>query len=178
MKKKIATVAVALSALIALPAMAKNPNSNNNCSLSNCNTEQCAPGQCSNPGQKQRQRPNPYAGIELTPEQKTSIDAIETARRQPTDSAARAQAREARQQQRQERAQARQDKRRDYLNQVKGVLTPDQYVIFLENIVMQQPAQGNHDRGHARMERGRRGDSHRQHAVNASQRQMQRDNRR
>ena len=35
---------------------------------------------------------------------------------------------------------ARRQARRDYINGVKNILTPEQYVVFLENIVVESPA--------------------------------------
>lgn len=179
MKKTIMTVAIALSALLAMPAFAQNPNSNGT-----PGTEvSCRGGQCHGERQGNRQakpkgnRPDPYAGIELSAEQRTALDAIETQRRQ---------ARPQRQQQdsvaRAQRRQARTDARRGYLDQVKGVLSPDQYVVFLENIVLQQPGHGNSQanggpRKCANVQQ-RRTDNHRHHAVNSSQmRSQQRANR-
>lgn len=135
MKKKIMTIALALSALCVLPSVAKNPDNNNTpaptCQASACAQEQSCRG---NRHDRQANRPNPFEGITLTPEQQTALSAIESQRpgRDQMDSTARAQAR-----------QARKEARRNYLNQVKEVLTPDQYVTFLENIAMQQGNRGN-----------------------------------
>lgn len=141
MKKKIMTIAIALSALCVLPSVAKNPDTNNT------NVPACEAGACNQGGQcrgdradRQANRPNPFEGITLTPEQQSALSALEAQRpsRSQADSEARAQARE-----------ARKEARRNYLNQVKDVLTPDQYVTFLENIALQQ---GNHGNRHARQE--------------------------
>ena len=43
--------------------------------------------------------------------------------------------------------------KRDYLNKVKGVLTPEQYVIFLENIVVNQPDMKGRPRPHHKMDK-------------------------
>lgn len=164
MKKTLMTVAVALSALVALPAAAQNPTNNSN----SANTAQTCqtPGNCARGNQN---RPDPYKGINLTPEQRTALDGIETScrseRRQCCNRDARAERRQAR---REEAGQ----RRRNYLDQVKGVLTPDQYVVFLENIVLSQPASGHHRAGAGSqgMERRTRGrDANRHHAVNSSQ---------
>lgn len=153
------TVAIALSALIAMPAMAKNPNNN----TTQERTTTCTRADNSQRGDNDRrgQRPNPFAGMELTAEQQTALQDLNQSRQQQrrqrvqSDSTARAQ-----------RKEAGQQSRRDYLNQVKGILTPDQYVVFLENIVVEQPMQGRH----ARMQQGRQG---RQDGQGQRQRQGQ-----
>ncbi|MDE6288917.1 MAG: hypothetical protein K2M00_09060 [Muribaculaceae bacterium] len=141
MKKKIMTIALALSALCVLPSVAKNPDNNNTpaptCQAGACSQEQSCRG---NRPERKANRPNPFEGITLSPEQQTALSAIENQRpgRAQVDSTARAQAR-----------QARKEARRNYLNQVKEVLTPDQYVTFLENIAMQHGNRGNR---HARQD--------------------------
>ncbi len=142
------TIAIALSALCALPSVAKNPNNNNNTNVPACEAGACSQGDHGrgNRGDRQANRPNPFEGITLSPEQQTAIAAIDAQRptRAQSDSTARAQARE-----------ARKEARRAYLNQVKEVLTPDQYVAFLENIAMQQGNQGNRH-GRQEMRQGNR----------------------
>lgn len=150
MKKKIMTIAIALSALCVLPSVAQNPNDNN----AGCNgrNETCT---------RAKERPNPYTGIELTPEQQTSLQQLDRGRRES-------------------RRNAAENARRDYLNKVKEVLTPEQYVIFLENVYVQAPdgpavrpgnrdgarREGNRDGNRSDGDRpGNRGD--RTHAHNA-----------
>lgn len=137
MKKKIISVAVAIAAIFAVSANAQRPQ----CAPQQCPSQGCSqPGQCQSP---RRDAPNPFEGINLTAEQQTAINNIQqqcSREGQRCDSAARAQ-----------RRQARRESRRDYLNQIKSVLTPEQYVTFLENLALQQPQRqhGQH------MQRGR-----------------------
>lgn len=150
MKKKIITVAIALAALVGLPAVAQNPSDNNS---SNQNTEQtCKRGDKARKdkdgkdakkakgdkdakrgkdgqGRQQQQRQQrdftaAFEGIVLTPEQQTAIQALKPQRpdrSQNSDSVARPD---------------RNKMRSDYVAGVKKVLTPDQYVVFLENVVV------------------------------------------
>lgn len=140
MKKKLFTVAVAVAALCGIPAIAQNTNTANkdNGSCTCTPAEHCDSVDCryNRPAKGQRTRVrNPYqeifAGLNLTPEQQAAIDSIKPARpdrRQRNDSTA-------------TRYDPRQA-RRDYLNNVKQVLTPEQYVIFLENVVVEQGGPG------------------------------------
>lgn len=149
MKKKIITVAIALAALVGLPAVAQNPSDNNS---SNQNTEQTCKrgdkarkdkdgkdakkakgdkdakrGKDGQGRQQQRQQRDftaAFEGIVLTPEQQTAIQALKPQRpdrSQNSDSVARPD---------------RNKMRSDYVAGVKKVLTPDQYVVFLENVVV------------------------------------------
>lgn len=107
----------------------------------------------------QRQHRDFFAGINLTPEQQSQLndikplctrdsdncEATECASQQTTaqqncsrQDCNRGQRHEGRRQEGQGRSarRANPEKRRQYIEQVKGILTPEQYVIFLENIVM------------------------------------------
>jgi hypothetical protein len=140
MKHKILTMALAIAAIVGLPAMAQNNNTNGQ------NAEQC----CKGSGCQCCQQGGPFAGIQLTAEQQEALKAIQPVpaecgprmdcpegpegpgapgqcapgpRPEQCDSAA-------------VRRDPRQD-RREYLDKVKAVLTADQYVVFLENIAME-----------------------------------------
>ncbi|MBJ2188830.1 MAG: hypothetical protein JFR41_09425 [Muribaculaceae bacterium] len=129
MKKKILTVAIAIAALCGIPAMAQTDNT------AATQTQQCTKGQkgsCTNNNNRKQakaarefQRKDAFDGIQLTDAQKAGLEALNTTGAQKAnrnDSTARANRRQA---------------RRDYVKGVKNVLTPDQYVVFLENIVVE-----------------------------------------
>lgn len=131
MKKTIFTIAIAIAAVCGLPAAAQS-TSTQQCT----NQQQCT--QNTDCAKKNKgQRPDPFAGITLTEQQKTALDALKPAKCEQgkcSNDSAKAE----------RKAQARNDRRqsrRDYINGVKNVLTPEQYVVFLENIVVEGPAQ-------------------------------------
>lgn len=74
---------------------------------------------------------NAFEGIALTPDQQSKLDALK-AKCKANKEKCKADKKAAKEQARADRKQAK----RDYLNQVKSILTPDQYVVFLENIVV------------------------------------------
>lgn len=75
-----------------------------------------------------------FEGITLTDAQKAKLQELQKARAEKCTAAA--------QQSRQERAAAQKANRRSHLDDVKSVLTAEQYVTFLENAFLQQPQQG------------------------------------
>lgn len=195
MKKKILTLALAAFALCAVPASARSNNNNSADARKAPRTEQtcnnnnqCRQGKRPNQN-RQGQRPDLFQGIQLTPEQQTALQALDQQRAsQRTDSAARAQQRQGNQRPDSaamaQRRQARLDSRRSYLDGVKNILTPEQYVVYLENCYMMQPGrkapqqniagrdnnnsnrrEGNVRRGHDNSRR----DSNRHASVNSSQ---------
>ena len=165
MKKTILSIAFVTAALFGSTAFAANPADNSAQCSGNCPTACVAKGEkgaTALKGKKQARqaRRDPmkaFEGINLTDTQKSSIaklqadrEAVRQARRQKTDSTARSQ--------RPDRRQAR----LDYFKAVSVILTPDQYVTFLENIAAGQPkmekAQGKRgDKGNAKAKKDRGG---------------------
>lgn len=95
-----------------------------------------------------------FEGITLTPEQQTQVKSINDARA-ATAKAKKAEAKAKKDAAKTDRKDVRKAERKDYLNSMKSVLTPDQYVVFLENVYVNAPA-GN---GRPDMNKdGRRGD--------------------
>lgn len=151
MKKRILGIAVALTAMFGVAVSAQTPcgkaDCQNACPQQTACTKDGACDSVCNPYQAV------FAGLNLTADQQTRLKAINDGRRQ----ACKANRNDARKQKREARSQ----ERRNYLNQVKSVLTPDQYVVFLENFVVEGPAarpaqgvrpgriSGNHHKGHA-----------------------------
>lgn len=151
MNKKFITGALALSVLLPMTAFANNPTDNGNCQGPRpCATECPAPndstcGRCAGP--------DVFAGITLTETQRAAIDNLNNSRRQACRGR-----QDARRQDRQARAESARQELRRYLDRVKAILTPEQYVTFLENIALNQRRPG--DRNSAQ---GRRGNGHRVH---------------
>lgn len=79
-----------------------------------------------------------FEGIDLTDAQKAKLQELQKARAEKQQANASAD----RQKAREERMEAMKAEKREYLNEVKKVLTADQYVTFLENAFMQQPRMG------------------------------------
>lgn len=127
MNKKILSMAIAAITLFSVPAMAQNTG---DCQKK-CDKKCQADKQC----KKDKQcKPayNPFEGLNLTQQQQASIKAIpcpkqvmKEARKQSKDDASKADPKM--------RMQVAKDIRANYLKQVKAVLTPEQYVQFLEN---------------------------------------------
>lgn len=82
---------------------------------------------------------NPFEGLNLTADQQAKLDQLRQqcgADRKACADQRRAEAKE----RRAERDSIARSKRLDNLKQIKGILTPDQYVTFLENIVISERA--------------------------------------
>ena len=100
------------------------------------NTSACCPNgnnakQCDVKGRKAC-APNPFEGLNLTAEQQTKVDALKAECKAGREKA-QADKKADRQKQRNDRADARKAQRTEMLAKVKAILTPEQYVQFLEN---------------------------------------------
>lgn len=152
--KKIITLAIAAIALIGLPAVAQE-QANTTCTKEGC--EKAVPEKGPRFNGKKGQRPDVFEGITLTEAQQKAIADLKAQRmekyKQKRDAA------KADRRQNDSTAMAtRKASQREYLNNMKGILTPDQYVIFLENIVLEQPAGPNAFKGKGMRPEGPRKD--------------------
>lgn len=94
-----------------------------------------------------KQRPDMFAGLTLTDAQKSQLQALQDKRRDQVkerlanrpakDSTLTA---EQRKEMRAQKERSRRDSQLEYLREVKEIIGPDQYVIFLENMVVNRPA--------------------------------------
>lgn len=137
MKKKVLTLALIAAGLFSFNAMATNPETNSNCSSQKTCCVKSGDKKAKGEGRKhkkgQRDEMTAFEGINLTDAQKTQITQLQEqrnakraemkAQRQNTDSASVS------------RPDFRQA-RLDYFKAVSEILTPDQYVTFLENIAV------------------------------------------
>ena len=167
MKKTILSVAILLVSTLGLTAVAQTP----------ANSQTC-PNQteCTKAGKAGKtNRPNPFEGLNLTEQQKSELQAIapqkparkcDKAQNGTCDKAKARKADKTKQQskvdkqaKRAENRQQMMQYRRDYLAKVKNILTPEQYVQFLENNYVDNAfkaggphhgkmAQAKHNKGH------------------------------
>lgn len=122
MKKII--MAIALGAAGIGAAFAAQPAANTDNSTCNAATECTAPPACC----ANTSKCSPFEGLNLTPEQQAKLDDL-----RKTCTEQRQQARADRKKADADRRQARENGRRDMLAKIKEILTPEQYVTFLEN---------------------------------------------
>ncbi|MCM1297845.1 MAG: hypothetical protein NC311_20085 [Muribaculaceae bacterium] len=133
MKKIITTLSIAIVSIFAFQLSAQQRDAGNR---DNCGERK---------ERHEMKRPDMFQGISLTAEQQSQIDNLkkECCRKDSVERVAKRQkqreAMKQKQDKRKEMQQSRLQKKRDYLNSVKAILTPDQYVVFLENIVVNQP---------------------------------------
>ncbi|MDE6415484.1 MAG: hypothetical protein K2K68_00455 [Duncaniella sp.] len=80
-----------------------------------------------------------FEGITLTPDQQTKLQELKASRAKAAKERKEA-AKAERKADRIAKGETNKSDRKDYLNSVKGILTPDQYVIFLENAYVNAPA--------------------------------------
>lgn len=131
-KKKVLTLAIAVMSTAGFTVMAQN-TCNATCSVNKeANCKQGASCDKAPKCKKDKCDKNPFAGINLTETQQTQLKqlaekhralriekmAADKADKQRNDSV---------------RVAERQEAKKSYLTDVKAVLTPDQYVVFLEN---------------------------------------------
>lgn len=145
MKKSIISMAVVAASIFSFGAMAQNPAAKTCDKDANCTKTEC-PGK---PDKKcDKKACNPFAGLNLTADQQTKLDQLRqqcAADRKAKADQRRTEARE----RRAERDSSFRAQRLANLKQVQSILTPEQYVTFLENIVVsgQNPMGPRFDRG-------------------------------
>lgn len=140
MKKIILSMAVAVISMTSLTAMAQKPG--------DCDKQKCEQ-KCQKEGKCQKDRPecNPFEGLQLTQEQQTKLSVIPCPRKVMEEAKKQCKG-DSTQCSREQRMAVVKDVRTNYLNQVKAVLSPEQYVQFLENnFVNQMPQKGDKMKG-------------------------------
>lgn len=133
MNKKISAIALAIVASLGISAFAQTPAACPNKAADCPRSAACAPAKACGDSCCTAVF---FEGITLTPEQQTKIAAIKADRQKAAKEA------------RENRKADRKNCKRDYLNKMKEVLTPEQYVVFLENMVVNRPDGPQAFRGH------------------------------
>ncbi len=144
MKKSIMTLCVAAAAIFGFGAAAQCPASPADCPRGACPTPCETPAQCGNQACRPDAACPAFEGLNLTDAQKQQLAEIRKQCRsgQQCDSAA---------------TRCDRSRRVDNLHKVKAVLTPEQYVTFLENIAATSPAGPRHRMHADRRHHGERG---------------------
>lgn len=183
MKKTILSVAVLLASTLGFTAAAQSPTNSPTCNN---------PAQCQQAGKANKTaRPNPFEGLNLTEQQQTELQALtpqksgvkgNKAQNGEKADKTKEQAKAEKQAKRAENRQKMIQNRRDYLAKVKDILTPEQYVQFLENNYVNRAAksgarngklaQGPNRKGQKGNKRNQRGNKQ---DMNAGQQQNAND---
>lgn len=141
-------LSLALLSASAFSIMAQTPAQTCTDPAQCANKEQCAKVERDGKGRDSKA----FEGINLSDEQKTKLAALRQGKCTAKDDKAKMAGKDGEQreklskeqvqQMRKERAEKHQNARKEYLVQVKEILTPDQYVVFLENCYMLQDNNG------------------------------------
>ncbi len=146
MKKRIFSVALLAMSLFAVNGVAQNPaNNSNSTQIENVKGKKMEK-------KGERAKKNPYEGLNLTDAQKAKLQQLDekqaAQRKQQMEEmkAERKQQKEAQKADKQRNEQARKEARKaakkEYLEEVKAIIGPDQYVVFLENFYINGGYQG------------------------------------
>ena len=155
MKKTVFSFIVAFAAISAAGAYAQNQASGQN----NKQQSEC----CQNKGSKKKadrpERFNPFDGVQLTEDQQQRLQSLRQGlgpqmppKEKLSDEQKKNLTDAQKKQMKEERKAKKTQAKKDYLNGVKEILTPEQYVVFLENVYLYSPDQQKsgapkHDKG-------------------------------
>lgn len=133
MKKTILTLTLASATLFTTSVFAQSTNNANNCQTAPC--APCGSGYNCNAPCPYFQNPdscmmNPFADLNLTADQQAKIKELRNKKFQQKTKDIKT------------KQELRQAKRQDFLNDLKGILSQEQYVQFLENSYTNGPAFG------------------------------------
>lgn len=129
MKKKVLGLAFVAMSLFAFTSMAQTPaQSDQTCKVNKENVK------CKNNEKRAGDKKvNPFEGINLSESQKSQLQQLDSKRK--ADREQKAQARkENKQRNDSSRMTARRADKKSYLEEVKAIIGPEQYVVFLENM--------------------------------------------
>lgn len=140
MKKKILGLALLAMSFATFNGMAQTNNTTCASSKSCDKTSECVAKQPQCDIKKAKKvKADPFAGLTLSDAQKAKLNDLKTKR--ASEQKVRMQSAKAdRQKTDSLRSEARKADRREYLEEVKAIIGPDQYVVFLENMVINNGA--------------------------------------
>ena len=146
MKKKLLSLTAAILTTVAVSsAFAQTPDCKQQCD-GKAKCEQ----RCDKKGDKKDKRACVFDSMNLTDAQKAQLKALNEKQREQR----KAQKQENKQRDRRQAVESK----KQYLQEVKAIVGPDNYVVFLENMVVNQPGhhgdKGKFEKGH----RGKQGD--------------------
>lgn len=133
MKKLVLSIALVTAGIFAMNAQKPQPQP------ACCTTQQeccSASEQCCTQQKNKPQKPNALEGITLTAEQQKSIDELNTKYAEQRREAGKAD-----KENKANRRQQAQESKKAYLDEMKKILTPEQYTTYLENMALTSHSQ-------------------------------------
>lgn len=131
MKKKILGIALIAISFVAFNGMAQSAtcsnNENNVCNKINTN--------------KRNAKANPYEGLTLTEAQQTQLMQLDAKCKAECKQKAESR-KEKKNMEKTDRIAEKRASKKEYLKNVKAIIGPEQYIVFLENMFVNSPAQG------------------------------------
>ena len=153
MRKKILGIALVAMTMFAANSFAQTPTINNNSTkVENVKGKKT---------DKQQNKRNRYEGLTLTDTQKTQLQQLDEKRAAQRRENAEAKKAE-KQQKNADRMDARKAAKMEYLQEVKAIVGPEQYVVFLENFYVNGNSQGTKNK----MQSSRKGGKNFAHIKN------------
>ena len=140
MKKTVLALSLSILSVLGFSAMAQKQKPNEKCDKAN--KELCSKGkECKMAG---KAKYNPFEGLNLTQAQEQKLAELNAQKPERREGQHPGKKEQMTQEQRQAKMQARQDRSREYLAKVKAILTPEQYVSFLENVAVHKEGRRHH----------------------------------
>lgn len=136
MNKKVLGLALIAVSAIAMTGVAQTPAATTSATQEKIRTDRKA-------AKESRKQVNPFEGLNLTDSQKTQLQQLDAKRSEARKQAARARKVD-KQQKDSVRSESRKAAKKAYLAEVKTILTPEQYTVFLENMYVNGGAHKNH----------------------------------
>ncbi|MDE6859136.1 MAG: hypothetical protein K2J65_01835 [Duncaniella sp.] len=166
MKKKILSISVLLASIFTISSVAQNPASQSCQSAQPCQTAQCGNNKC--PDSQQCQ--SVFAGLNLTDKQKEEIKSLKPSKEQIHEQKLQNKAKK--DAERQQRREQKQQSRKDYLSKIKAILTPEQYVQFLENNYLAQGFKSDKSKSGKNRKGNKHNNGHRHNGAKDANRQV------
>lgn len=150
MKKKVLGLAFAAISLFAFNGMAQTP-SNQTCPLNKENVK-CK----KNEKRNCCKAVNPFEGLNLSDSQKSQLQQLDSKRKAARQQQAQSR-KETKQRNDSARMAARRAEKKSYLEEVKAIIGPEQYVVFLENMYVNGGGKQNGGKALMKHDKSRKG---------------------